>query len=1187
MKGKILRRTLAAVMATVLVGGALPFEAGTFALPGHTLTASAEDYTLQSNVMLPSGGIIIKPEDTVNFNNGAYVHTCETYRKHFGETTNIGWPIKWFDKEYKSSNLFSYDAVFDEYSFENSPAYGDWYTTLENGSGLNSIDIEEDGMSMADCIYNDSFPRYPRIYDGTGTGDNPYKICFSREDASYMKKCKVVYDDGLKLTLTFHLRSADIKVIADLKISFDGEEVEAGNWKNGGMSMNEGVDRTYTIPITPDDLSKVMKVSLVDDIGEPLETMKCVDTDDYNFTEDRKYRDIVDKEEIEKSIVFYDTEPLEYALGELPCMGEVTEKKGFTYYDGLKLMVLNGEVVCDNFYEAPLDADIVMCETGTKLGEESLAAFNNWYTKGFMNVRIFDLNNLDISYTKNMYQMFAYCENAEVIKIDQWDVSHVESFKEMFYKCHKLKEINIGHWDTSSSWLWEGMFKECESLTKISLGNPENENTWCMRDDNTGKKGSIMEMFKDCTNLESLYLYNFEFYDQLVKDMFAGCTNITYLYVGKSLPITLQMRLRNITYDEDGCVKYMRWFCPLNAELYTGNEDYAEIPNMEHMGITYFSEKSQLSPVLKGDDALINGMPIPGESINKIFTRSFGDKYKTSNSIGNVIEYENAYIDDNYSGWYDLDNDRFMEADDVFRFGGHYVFRVRYMPGHHEIFRHDEMDMSDFSLSFNNNVRREFGDIFAVQMHDFSEMDIYATVPEKFTNLDNVDDPDSTAETNYLDYQMPGYVRFANRDYEKTNIYPVAGLKTVELETSPFSVTWTNYPYKLLEVYENTDNFYEWSIDGVNYVTAFDHPTISGLYPGTEYKVYVRKNGASEPFYTEKITTVDANEAGSEYIAEESENVVHVDTAFKHNCEFSSNIAMHYVVPKADFEGMNNIRLFVSKEVYSKGSTVPSYQNTVITSYNDLNVGGTEMYEFVFPGITSVDMSSNIYATVYADKDGKSYISKADKYSIKAFATDRLAKSQSASFKILMVDMLNYGTAAQQHFGINTANLANSSLTAAQKKLGTQTDYTSVNNESVKTLSGAIASFSGKNLQFDTNIILVYRLKMPANQDMSNIKVVYKYTRYDDIPVTVTVPASELTKSGDYYLVSFSSLCIPDLRKIVSATIYDGSKPISDTLSYSVESYVYNRMQNSASGTFKTLLNNMMNYSVSAEKHFG
>ena len=245
------------------------------------------------------------------------------------------------------------------------------------------------------------------------------------------------------------------------------------------------------------------------------------------------------------------------------------------------------------------------------------------------------------------------------------------------------------------------------------------------------------------------------------------------------------------------------------------------------------------------------------------------------------------------------------------------------------------------------------------------------------------------------------------------------------------------------------------------------------------------------------------------------------------------------------------------------------------------------MYEFIFPGITSVDMPSNIYASVYADKDGKSYISQVDKFSVKEFAMNRLQKSASSSFKKLLVDMLNYGAAAQKHFSINTANLANASLTSAQKKLGTQTDYTPVSHESVKTLSGAAASFNGKNLQFDTNIILMYRLKMAGSQNMSKVKLVCKYTRFDGVDVTVSIPASELTKSGEYYLASFSSLCIPDLRSVVSATIYDGSKAISDTLNYSVETYVYNRLQNSTSTTYKTLLKKMMNYSVSAEEHFG
>jgi hypothetical protein len=198
---------------------------------------------------------------------------------------------------------------------------------------------------------------------------------------------------------------------------------------------------------------------------------------------------------------------------------------------------------------------------------------------------------------------------------------------------------------------------------------------------------------------------------------------------------------------------------------------------------------------------------------------------------------------------------------------------------------------------------------------------------------------------------------------------------------------------------------------------------------------------------------------------------------------------------------------------------------------------------------------------------------------------DRLRNSNNATFKKMLVDMLNYGAAAQVHFNKNTSNLVNKDLTAAQKAMGTQTLPTLKNAEKSTAVSGATATFDKKNVSFENKTVLMYRLKFAANQNMSNVKLNISYKTSSGTSVTKTIPASQFVKSGSYYIASIDSIAITDVRSVITAKIYDGSKQISNTFQYSIESYVYNRLQNSDSETFKNLVTEMMKFGISAEEH--
>ncbi len=373
----------------------------------------------------------------------------------------------------------------------------------------------------------------------------------------------------------------------------------------------------------------------------------------------------------------------------------------------------------------------------------------------------------------------------------------------------------------------------------------------------------------------------------------------------------------------------------------------------------------------------------------------------------------------------------------------------------------------------------------------------------------------------------------------------------------------------------------------------------SECWVGTEENSY-SGNGSIRIYGTttldeEKLDGIDPDYFRDEYnllnachvltplnVTEEKLNV-----AFKHNCEFAANIALHYLVPKADVEGCEDIALEIEMEKYEEGVAEPAIESRTITKWTDYTLNGEEYCHFVFPGIFAAEMGNKITAKVSGAKSGETVYSQADEYSVKEYAYNRLEKTTSATYRTLLVDMLNYGSAAQMHFGKNAANLVNADLTATQASWGTQGELVTTNNESTVPLDGATAEINGKNLMFGSSVYLLYRMAFAEGQDMNNVKIVFTYTNLKGEVLQQTVKASKFGTSGNYYTADCTNIIPSAMRCVVSATIYDGTTPISDTLNYSIETYVHNRLSASGSATYKALITEMLRYGISAENHFG
>ena len=95
----------------------------------------------------------------------------------------------------------------------------------------------------------------------------------------------------------------------------------------------------------------------------------------------------------------------------------------------------------------------------------------------------------------------------------------------------------------------------------------------------------------------------------------------------------------------------------------------------------------------------------------------------------------------------------------------------------------------------------------------------------------------------------------------------------------------------------------------------------------------------------------------------------------------------------------------------------------------NVNVNGQNCTIFKDNELRAKNMADNIYARAYANVDGKEYYSEVSKYSILQYAYNKLGKTGTATdnetLRNMLVEMLNYGASAQEHFDHNTGRPAN------------------------------------------------------------------------------------------------------------------------------------------------------------------
>lgn len=306
----------------------------------------------------------------------------------------------------------------------------------------------------------------------------------------------------------------------------------------------------------------------------------------------------------------------------------------------------------------------------------------------------------------------------------------------------------------------------------------------------------------------------------------------------------------------------------------------------------------------------------------------------------------------------------------------------------------------------------------------------------------------------------------------------------------------------------------------------------------------------------------------------------------RHNCSFGNDLSMLYAILQSDLAGCTDIRLIVKKEQYEGNVLAELVTHTLYpTAYV---IGGVAYYRFDYTGVSLKELGDTLEVELVFVRDGNEYRGTVDTYSLRQYAMERLEKSEDASFKTLLVDLLNCGAAAQLYFGYRTDALVNAELSDEQRALsrGSYDQLSPVTDPADST--DAPVSITGRNILFGNRLELLFASSLGRDSDLSGISLRVRYTNRSGQPVELFISGDSFVYSSEQngYIAYFDGLKVSELRTVLELAFVRDGKEISATVAYSFDNYASSRLTSSEDEAFKALLKQTLIYSDSAKDYF-
>jgi len=238
-------------------------------------------------------------------------------------------------------------------------------------------------------------------------------------------------------------------------------------------------------------------------------------------------------------------------------------------------------------------------------------------------------------------------------------------------------------------------------------------------------------------------------------------------------------------------------------------------------------------------------------------------------------------------------------------------------------------------------------------------------------------------------------------------------------------------------------------------------------------------------------------------------------------------------------------------------------------------------YLFSFKNLAPQMLGDEIEATLYATIDGTEFNGNTVHYTVTKYCKQVLADANaSQDLKILIADLMQYAAAAQRYTNYKTDSLVTDLMTAEEKKLITAfaPEAESVSNAKYKEIASPSVQWTGASLNLYESVSI--QLQFTAS-DITGLTAEVRDTRGRYL---ATLTEEEMTKSGSTYTLFYKGLNAGEMTKAVLITFYDAEgNAVSNTLRYSVESYVAIVHQYGGDAKLVALLDAMLNYGLSAE----
>ena len=281
------------------------------------------------------------------------------------------------------------------------------------------------------------------------------------------------------------------------------------------------------------------------------------------------------------------------------------------------------------------------------------------------------------------------------------------------------------------------------------------------------------------------------------------------------------------------------------------------------------------------------------------------------------------------------------------------------------------------------------------------------------------------------------------------------------------------------------------------------------------------------------------------------------------------------------YEAYPGIYLEVSKPIYDANGNEISKEVEIISDV--YKVEGSKV-RFLYRNLVAKEMSVVVNVKVFSGED--EYLGEYD-YSIRTYAENMLRKDQPMELKTLLVDMLNYGTAAQKYFKYMTDDLANKNLTEEELSWGTQ-EIPEMRNDEVLTKSEDENSIKlhGNAVSLENSVKLNIHFEL-GKHNLEDVNIIYTYLKETGEEKRIVVSAADATAIDTGYRYTFDNAGYGGMRTMVKISFEDKNTgdQIGDSVVCSIESYVAQKYEESTDENLTELLVAIMRYGDSASAY--